>query len=41
MKMSVEYVCGSDKKNTAYYALQTYKDLISSEIVKRYFDYCD
>lgn len=22
-------------------ALQTYKDIISSEIVKRYFDYCD
>lgn len=37
----VEYLCESNKKQTAFLALQTYKDIITSAVVKRYFEYCD
>jgi hypothetical protein len=41
MSNVVEYLCQSDKKQTAYLALQIYKDIIASQVIRRYLDFCD
>lgn len=41
MSNVVEYLCQSNKRQTAFLALQTYKDIVASPTIKRYFEYCD